>query len=53
MRDANREYDRRMREVKKPTQSPINFAFTTNYKGGKMLDMKTTIRATNMGPSRH
>ena len=31
MRDANREYDRRMREVNKPTQSPINFAFTTNY----------------------
>jgi hypothetical protein len=31
MRDANREYDRRVREVNKPTQSPINFAFTTNY----------------------
>ena len=31
MRDANREYDRRMRELSKPTQSPINFAFTTDY----------------------
>ena len=30
-RDANREYDRRMRELNKLTQSPINFAFTTDY----------------------
>ena len=30
-RDANREYDRRMRELNKLTQSPINFAFTADY----------------------
>ena len=31
MRNANLKYDRRMRELNNPTQSPINFAFTTNY----------------------
>ena len=30
-RDANREYDRRIRELNKLTQSPINFAFTADY----------------------
>ncbi len=31
MRDANGDCDRRMRELNKPTQSPINFASTKNY----------------------
>jgi hypothetical protein len=31
MRNANLKYDRRMRKLNNPTQSPINFAFTTNY----------------------